>query len=259
MTSHETAKTEQLIGRAIYRPINPRRRVHQAGLPAAPAGLEGRKPGTSLKLELLIADSTYARNSSSATSRRTRSRSGTSNCACRRSRHRAATVEWCRSRSRKYLPPGYTLARNVIPAAPTAPHLSSGATPNNNGQFTLAWEPTQAATATTYTLEHKNADGGWSTRRQRSHQPRIHLHERRPRGRRDVDVPRHRRATKAPKANLGALERSQGRETAPNPPTASATARRTTRAAGAGTRTASKCRSARTAIRICQTEVRVAA
>jgi hypothetical protein len=63
----------------------------------------------------------------------------------------------------KYLPPGYTLARNVTPAAPIAPRLSSGANPNASGVFTLAWESSQAATAPTYTLQQKNASGGWST------------------------------------------------------------------------------------------------
>ena len=29
--------------------------------------------------------------------------------------------------------------------------------------FTLAWEPAQAATVSTYTLQQKNADGGWET------------------------------------------------------------------------------------------------
>jgi hypothetical protein len=63
----------------------------------------------------------------------------------------------------KYLPAGFTLARNVIPAAPTAPLVTSGSNPNANGVFSLGWEPSQAATAPSYTLEHKNASGGWST------------------------------------------------------------------------------------------------
>jgi hypothetical protein len=51
------------------------------------------------------------------------------------------------------------------PAAPGAPHLSSGASPNASGQFTLAWEasPAVGGTAPTYTLAHENAGGGWST------------------------------------------------------------------------------------------------
>jgi hypothetical protein len=60
------------------------------------------------------------------------------------------------------MPPGYTLARNVTPAAPGAPSVTSGANPSANGQFTLSWVPTQPATAPSYTLEQKNASGGWS-------------------------------------------------------------------------------------------------
>ncbi len=48
------------------------------------------------------------------------------------------------------------------PAAPGAPHLSSGASPNASGQFTLAWEPSGATSGVTYTLQHENAGGGWS-------------------------------------------------------------------------------------------------
>lgn len=61
-----------------------------------------------------------------------------------------------------YLPPAYTLARNVLTTVPGAPHVTSGSNPSNNGQFTLSWEASEAATALTYTLQHKNAGGGWS-------------------------------------------------------------------------------------------------
>ncbi len=48
------------------------------------------------------------------------------------------------------------------PSAPGAPHLTSGASPNANGEFTLAWEPSKSVGTPTYTLQHENASGGWS-------------------------------------------------------------------------------------------------
>jgi hypothetical protein len=48
------------------------------------------------------------------------------------------------------------------PAPPGAPHISSGTSPNANGQFTLSWEPSSAAGAPTYTLQHENTGGSWS-------------------------------------------------------------------------------------------------
>jgi hypothetical protein len=45
--------------------------------------------------------------------------------------------------------------------APGAPQLSAGTTPNQ-GVFALAWEASSSAGAT-YTLQHENAEGGWST------------------------------------------------------------------------------------------------
>jgi hypothetical protein len=47
------------------------------------------------------------------------------------------------------------------PAAPGAPHLTSGASPNDTGVFTLAWQASSTA-GVTYTLQHENAEGGWS-------------------------------------------------------------------------------------------------
>jgi hypothetical protein len=48
------------------------------------------------------------------------------------------------------------------PGAPGAPQLSSGVTPNANGQFTLSWEASKGGSGVTYTLQHENAQGGWS-------------------------------------------------------------------------------------------------
>ena len=72
----------------------------------------------------------------------------------------------------------YTLALNVAPGAPSAPHLTSGSTPNANGEFTLAWESSQAATSPTYTLQHKNNYWWLGNGRQRSDEPRIHIRAR---------------------------------------------------------------------------------
>jgi len=47
------------------------------------------------------------------------------------------------------------------PAAPGTPQLSAGSTPNQ-GEFTLSWEASSTA-GVTYTLQHENAEGGWST------------------------------------------------------------------------------------------------
>ena len=61
-----------------------------------------------------------------------------------------------------YLPAGYTLARNerTSCARPAAPRERRRRR-TTNGQFTLAWNASEAATALSYTLEHKNASGGW--------------------------------------------------------------------------------------------------
>jgi len=47
------------------------------------------------------------------------------------------------------------------PASPGAPHLSSGSTPNHDGIFALTWDASDTPGAT-YTLQHENAEGGWS-------------------------------------------------------------------------------------------------
>ncbi len=153
---------QQLVGRAIYRPINPEGGFTKQVFQLHPQ-LWTVAAGHVLKLQLLISDSGYARNSSSATS-------SAASIKVRNLELRVPTIQTPGSDGGliakpqpKYLPAGYTLSRNVTPAAPTAPHLSSGATPNNTGVFTLAWEATQAATVTTYTLQQKNATGAWET------------------------------------------------------------------------------------------------
>jgi hypothetical protein len=155
---NQSTSTEQLIGRATLRPLNPgggfTKTVFQLHPQAWPVAA-----GHVVKLELLTSDSPYARNSSSPHSVQVR------NLEIRLPTTEAPGSDggFVQAPLPKYLPSGYTLALNFAPAAPSAPHLSSGSNPNANGQFTLAWESSQAATTPTYTLQHKNASGEWST------------------------------------------------------------------------------------------------
>jgi hypothetical protein len=51
-------------------------------------------------------------------------------------------------------------------ADPGAPHLKAPGASPNTGSFTVEWAPTHEAanvSSTTYTLQHKNASGGWET------------------------------------------------------------------------------------------------
>ena len=64
----------------------------------------------------------------------------------------------CRIRPAKYLPPGYTLARDVQTTVPGAPHITSGDNPNATGIFALGWDASQPATALRYGLQHRDAD-----------------------------------------------------------------------------------------------------
>jgi Acetyl xylan esterase (AXE1) len=153
-----TAKTEQLIGRAMLRPLNPGGGFTQQQFQLHPQAWKV-EAGHVVKLELLTADSTYARNSSSPHSVQVKNlelRVPTADAP-------GSAEGLVQAPLAKRLATGYTLALNVIPAAPSAPHLTSGSNPNANGQFTLAWEASQAATSPTYTLQHQNALGGWST------------------------------------------------------------------------------------------------
>jgi hypothetical protein len=150
--------TQQLIGRAIYRPISPGggfvKQVFQLHPQAWTVAA-----GHVIKLELLAQDSTYARTSSTPRTIQVK------NLELRIPTTEAPGSDegLVKAPAVQYLPPGYTFARDEATSAPGTPHLTSGSSPNNNGVFTLAWEASQAATALTYTLEHKNAAGGWST------------------------------------------------------------------------------------------------
>jgi hypothetical protein len=152
-----SASTEQLIGRQTYRPLNPGEGFTKQTFQLHPQAWKVAT-GHVLKLELLVQDSTYARTSSSPHSVQVRNlelRVPTADAP-------GSAEGMVQSPLAHYLPAGFTLARNVVPAAPTAPQLTSGSSPNANGEFTLGWEATQAATAPSYTLEHENASSGWS-------------------------------------------------------------------------------------------------
>jgi hypothetical protein len=149
--------TQQLIGRQTYRPLNVGEGFTKQVFQLHPNSWNVAS-GHVVKLELLVKDSTYALNSSSPHSVQVKNlelRLPTTDAP-------GSAEGLVQSPLPEYLPPGYTLARNVIPAAPGAPVLASGSTPNADGVFTLSWEPTQAATQPSYTLQHKNAGGEWS-------------------------------------------------------------------------------------------------
>ena len=151
------AGTQQLIGRAIYRPISPGGGFVKQVFQIHPQAWNVAA-GHVVKLELLAQDSTYARDSSTPQSIKVKDLGV-----------RLPTIEapgadggLVKAPLSKYLPPGYTLARNVVPAAPVAPHLASAVAPNT-GVFTLVWEP-QAAAAPSYTLQQEPAGAtSWST------------------------------------------------------------------------------------------------
>jgi dienelactone hydrolase len=150
--------TQQLVGRAIYRPINPGGGFTKQIFQLYPQ-VWNVAAGHVLKLQLMVQDSSYARTSTSPQS-----------IQVKNLELRVPTIEkpgsdggLVQTPLPKYLPPGYTLARDVTPAAPGTPHLSSGSATNANGVFTLAWGSTQAAAELTYTLQQKNAGGGWET------------------------------------------------------------------------------------------------
>jgi fermentation-respiration switch protein FrsA (DUF1100 family) len=155
---NESAKTEQLIGRAIYRPINPGGGFTKQTFQLHPQAWQVAE-GHVLKLELLTSDSTYARNSSSPQS------IGVKNLELRVPTTEAPGSDegLVKAPTAQYLPPGYTFARNELTTTPGAPHVAAGSNPSGNGEFTVAWEASAPAVALSYTLQHKNASGSWST------------------------------------------------------------------------------------------------
>jgi hypothetical protein len=150
--------TQQLIGRAIYRPISPGEGFVKQVFQFHPQAWTVAA-GHVLKLELLSQDSTYARTSSTPQSIQVR------NLELRVPSTEAPGSDegMVQTPQPGYLPPSYTFARNERTTTPGTPTLSAGSNPNNTGSFTLSWEPSGAASGLTYRLQHKNAGGSWST------------------------------------------------------------------------------------------------
>jgi hypothetical protein len=150
--------TQQLIGRAIYRPISPGEGFVKQVFQFHPQAWNVAA-GHVLKLELLSQDSTYARTSSTPQSIQVR------NLELRVPSTEAPGSDegMVQTPLPGYLPPSYTFARNERTSTPGTPTLSAGSNPNNTGSFTLSWEPSGAASGLTYKLQHKNAGGSWST------------------------------------------------------------------------------------------------
>jgi hypothetical protein len=48
------------------------------------------------------------------------------------------------------------------PAPPGAPTLTAGSNPSSSGLLTLSWTPSSSVGTATFTLQHQNAEGGWS-------------------------------------------------------------------------------------------------
>jgi hypothetical protein len=155
---NQSAGTEQLIGRQTYRPLNVGEGFTKQIFQLHPQAWTVAA-GHVVKLELLTADSTYARTSSSPHSVQVKNlelRVPTANAP-------GSAEGMVQTPLPKYLPPGYSLALNEAATTPGAPQLSSGANPNNTGVFTLAWTPSSPTPGLSYTLEHKNASGEWGT------------------------------------------------------------------------------------------------
>lgn len=155
--------TQQLIARGLYRPLavggGYTKQVWQLHPQAWKVAA-----GHVVKLELLTQDSTYARLTPT-------SGPGVRNSVgVRNLELRLPTVDAPGAAGglvgipqAKYLPSGYTLARDVQTTVPGAPHISSGDNPNATGIFGLAWTASQAAAGLRYSLQHRDSnDASWS-------------------------------------------------------------------------------------------------
>src|SRR3954452_15084508 len=156
--------TQQLISRGLYRPLavgqGPTRQVWQLHPQAIkiPAG-------NVVKLELLTQDSPYARLTP-ASGAGVRNTVGVSGLELRlpTAEGPGAADGMVQIPKAKELPAGYTLARDVQPTVPGAPHLTSGDNPNATGVFGLGWTASDAATALRYGLQHRDSDdAGFAT------------------------------------------------------------------------------------------------
>jgi hypothetical protein len=153
-----SAGTELLIGRAIYRPLDPGGGFTKQVFQLHPQAWQV-PAGHVLKLELLSSDSPYARDSSSPDS-----------IQVQNLELRVPTVDppgsdggLVQTPLPKYLPPGYKLAEGFMTTVPGVPQLISGSALNASGQFTLGWSASEAAADLYYTLQHRDGSGsGWS-------------------------------------------------------------------------------------------------
>jgi hypothetical protein len=153
-----TSGTQQLIGRQIYRPLNPGGGFTEQVFQLHPQGWNVAA-GHVLKLELLAQDSQYARTSTGQHSVQVRNLELRNPTADAPGSAGGMVVD----PADKYLPDGYVLASDVRNTVPGAPYISDGDNPNATGQFTLAWNPSQPAVDLVYGLQHHDADdAGWS-------------------------------------------------------------------------------------------------
>jgi hypothetical protein len=161
----DPADGQRLIGRALYRPTHVgdgfAKQVFQLH-PQAWKVLAGHY----LKLELATRDDNTAVSALSYA----RLAPGRNSIQVRNLELRIPTIDPPGSAggmvvapADKYLPPGYTLARDVRTTVPGAPHITSGDNPNATGVFTLAWDPSDPATDLVYALQHRDSDDiGWT-------------------------------------------------------------------------------------------------
>jgi predicted acyl esterase len=149
-----TGGQQQLIGRQLYRPLNPGGGFTEQVFQLHPQGWKV-DAGHVLKLELLAQDSTYARTSTGQHSVQVRNlelRIPTADSP-------GAAAGLVQAPADNYLPAGYVLARDVKTTVPGAPHIAAGdENPNATGEFTLEWDPSDPATDLLYALQHRDSD-----------------------------------------------------------------------------------------------------
>ena len=150
--------SQQLIGRQLYRPTDFSGGFVKQVFQLHPQGWK-IADGHVVKLELLSADSTYARTSTGQHSIQVRNLQLRIPTADAPGAGGGAVLD----PADNYLPAGYTLARDVKTTVPGVPHITSGDNPNATGQFTLAWDPSDPAVDLVYALQHRDADdAAWS-------------------------------------------------------------------------------------------------
>jgi predicted acyl esterase len=148
----DPADGQRLIGRQLYRPLNPGGGFTTQVFQLHPQAWKVAA-GHYLKLELLAQDSTYARTSTGQHSVQVKNlelRIPTADAP--------GSVAGVVAPADKYLPDGYTLARDVKTTVPGAPHITSGDNPNATGEFALGWDPSDPATDLLYALQHRDSD-----------------------------------------------------------------------------------------------------